>query len=209
MTDNAQKSAYDALTRVAKPGQTVFFRSSFSSDSPEQSGVLRELHLDGMVIDTDSGTEWIPARDIHVWRVPKQCSPHLHPPQEASSVPSLPTSERPSSSSPSEEIQPASVVSQEQASLLVSAALPAPADLELLFAGDPVLLLPAPSFNFPSLPKDIQQDINRWKNRYDYAQKVREPARMSQDAARIAELADTLDEPSLYFLAGLVAIRFS
>ena len=52
MTDNAQErdkrsraGAFAALTHVVKPGQTVYFRLSSSSDSSERSGVLRELHL--------------------------------------------------------------------------------------------------------------------------------------------------------------------
>jgi len=202
---HSQNSAYDALIRIAKLGQTICFRSNLFSDSPERSGVIRELHPNGMVIDTDSGTEWVPAQDIQAWRAPKQSSPCLNPPQEMSFIQSTTNLERPSISSPVEISQSPSVVAQENPPAPTTATLPSSADLELLFAGDPVLLLPMPSFNFPSLSKDIQQDINRCKNRYDYAQKVREPARMSQDVARIAELADTLEEPSLFFLAGLLA----
>jgi hypothetical protein len=61
------------------------------------------------------------------------------------------------------------------------------------------------TFSLPSLSKEIKRDIDLWKNHYDYAQKAREPAHVIQDVARIAELAETLVEPSLYFLAGLLA----
>jgi len=198
-------AAFAALLRIAKPGQVVCFRSTISDNALERSGVLRESQPDGIVLDTDSGTEWIPAQDIQVWRVLKQPPPIPPLFHEGPEVTSIKTTEGPSISSPAHTTQPPPEVFQEQTSHSGKDVLPSPADLELFFAGDPGMSLPEPSFNIPSLPKDIQQEINRWKNRYDYAQKVREPARMSQDVARIAELADTLMEPSLYFLAGLLA----
>jgi tetratricopeptide (TPR) repeat protein len=194
-----------ALRRIAKPGQTIYFRTSSTNDSLECSGILLELHPEGMVIDTDCGIEWIPAENIQVWRVPKLSSPNPHLHQEAPAIQSVMTPDGPAISPPIETTEPKSGVSQEEASPPVTAVHSSPADLELLFAGDPVLPLPTPCFNFPSLSKDIQHNINRWKNRHDYAQKVREPARMSQDVPRIAELAETLQEPSLYFLAGILA----
>ncbi|WP_295389677.1 AAA family ATPase [uncultured Thiodictyon sp.] len=197
-------SAFAALTRIAKPGKTLCLRLAFSMESPETCGVLLELLPDGLIFDTSSGTEWIPATDIVAWRVPRQS------PSPATT--SQQTSPDFSGESPEESIrydpESAERISTAPAENLLSLAtksLPTPADLELLFAGDPFLPLSAPSFNIPSLSKDIQQEINRWKNRYDYAQKVHEPARMSQDAARIAELAETLEEPYLNYLAGLLA----
>ena len=210
MSDEQQRAvrnttaAFAALTRIAKPGQTVCLRLGHSMDSPESCGVLLELLPDGLIFDTDSGTEWIPAQDIHVWRVPKQSTSPAITPQQTSPECSFACPEG-SLIPDAEPTKSISTASAEHLPTPAAKSFPAPADLELLFAGDPVLLLPAPSFNFPSLSKDIQQEINRWKNRYDYAQKVREPARMSQDVARIAELAETLEEPSLYFLAGLLA----
>lgn len=214
MTDKAQRndthsltvtSAYAALTRAARPGQAICFRSSPSSDSPERNCIVREFHPDGMVVDTDSGTEWVPAQDVQVWRVPKQPSSYPRSPEEPATIEPVITPKEPSTSLTVDTAQGPSMPPQQELLSPPTITLPSPADLELLFAGDPVLLLPKPSFNFPSLSKEIQQDINRWKDRYEYAQKVREPARMSQDVARIVEIADTLQEPSLYFLAGLLA----
>lgn len=210
MPDEQQKegmnttAAFAALTRIAKPGQTICLRLGHSVGSPESCGVLLELLPDGLIFDTDSGTEWIPAQDIHVWRVPKQSTSPAIISQQISPESSFACPERLPTPDP-DPTKPISTTSAEYLPTPATTSLPTPADLELLFAGDPVLLLPAPSFNFPLLSKDIQQDINRWKNRYDYAQKVREPARMSQDVARITELAETLEESSLYFLAGLLA----
>lgn len=197
-------SAFAALTRVAKSGQTIYFRLTSSSDSSEHCGVLRELLPDGLIIESDSGIEWVPAQDIYRWRVPKQSTSPAPPLQQTIPISSDANPERlPPISLESD--RPLDAASIEHPPESAATVLPDLTDLELLFTGDPVLLLPAPSFNFPSLPKSIQQDINRWKNRYDYAQKIREPARMTQDVTRISELAETLEEPSLYFLAGLLS----
>lgn len=204
MEDNPQRnesghisSAFAALSRVAKTGQMICFRSSFANDAPERGGVLLELLKDGMVIDADSGTEWIPAHDICGWRLPKQQSLPVDSPQETPHLPSV------------ESNSGIRVDNDESSSIesIVSTGeiAPSPADLELLFSGDPLIVLPTPIFSFPALSRSVQQELNRWKNRYDYAQKVHEPARMSQDVAGISELAESLGQPSLYHLAGLIA----
>ena len=203
--ETSKVGAFVSLTRVAKPGQTVYFRSTSPEESSERSGVIREFHADGMVIDTDSGTEWVPALDIKLWRVPRKPSLCTPSPTGTVSILSANTQENLSVSSPAKTNSPPQATPEGKPSSVATIALPSPCDLERLFAGDPVLLLPAPSFDFPLLSKEIQQEINRWKNRYDYAQKVHEPARMSQDVARIAEIAETVHEPSLYFLAGLLS----
>jgi len=197
-------AAFAALTRIAKPGHTICFRTASSPDSPERSGVLVELSSEGLVIDTKSGIEWISAQSIQSWRLPKQTA--LSEASQKETIPqvSLPPQEE-SDKTKAEAAESTAVVSPGQMATHTDKSLPAPADLELLFSGDPMIPLPAPSFSFPSLSKEIQQDLNRWKNRYDYAQKVREPARMTQDVAKIAELAETLENPSLFFLAGLLS----
>lgn len=197
-------AAFAALTRIAKPGQTICFRTDSSPDSPERSGVLLELDSEGLVIDTKSGIEWISALNIKSWRLPKQTEqPDPSPKQTIPQVSLLPQEEPAKSNA--EAAKSTAVVSPGHMPTRTDKSLPAPADLELLFSGDPMIPLPAPSFSFPMLSTEIQQDINRWKNRYDYAKKVREPARMTQDVAKIAELAETLENPSLFFLAGLLA----
>ena len=199
-------AAFDALARVAKIGQTVCLRLGQSMDSPEICGVLQDLQPVGLVIETDSGTEWVPAANIHVWRVPKQPAPaplEITPVQTSTAAsPAFPEE---SPTPPSETNKSPAVVSSGYVPAQAVKSLPAPADLELLFAGDPIIQVPSPSLGFSSLSKDIRQDINPCENRYKNALKIREPARLTQDVARIAELAETLVEPSLYFLAGLLA----
>ncbi|MEA3641649.1 MAG: hypothetical protein VBE63_17150 [Lamprobacter sp.] len=195
-------AAFAALTRIAKPGQSICFHTS--PDSPERIGILVEINSEGLVIDCKSGIEWISAQNILTWRLPKNIE--LSEPSLAQPVPqaSLHLQEEPANTN-SEGTKKHTAVSSEYAPKHTDNSLPAPADLELLFSGDPIILLPAPSFSFPSPPQEIQQDLTRWKNRYEYAQKIREPARIAQDVAKIAELAETFKEPFLFFLAGLLA----
>lgn len=197
-------AAFAALTRIAKLRQTICFRTASSPDSPERSGVLVELNSDGLVIDTKSGIEWISAQSIQSWRLPKQTEQAEPSPKQTITQVSLTPQEEPAKTK-AEADKSTAVVSPGHMPTHTNKSLPVSTDLELLFSGDPVISLPAPSFSFPSLSKETQQDINRWKNRYDYAQKVREPARMTQDVAKIAELAETLENPPLFFLAGLLA----
>ena len=65
-------TVFAALMRIAKPGQTISFRSGASADAPERSGVLLELNSDGIVIDTASEIEWISSQSIQSWRLLKQ-----------------------------------------------------------------------------------------------------------------------------------------
>lgn len=203
-SEKKSTAAFAALTRIAKPGQTICFCTALTPDSPERSGVLIELSSEGLVIDTKAGIEWVSAQSIQSWRLPKQNALSESSQNETIPQVSLPPQEE-SDKTEAEADNSTAMASPVQMPTHTDKSLPAPTDLELLFSGDPMISLPAPSFDFPSLSKEIQQDINKWKNRYDYAQKVREPARITQDVAKIAELAETIESPSLFFLAGLLS----
>lgn len=196
-------SIFNVLARYAKLGQTISFR--ISSAPLERSGILRELLPNGMVIETDSGVEWVSAQDICTWGVPKQSQPATNIIQQAtpSSTHPLPKEFSMTSFGTKDAPPPTSIQSISKS----SGGLPStpPEDLKLIFTGIPVIELPKPSFDIPLLSKDIQQEVTRWKNKYDYAIKVHEPARLNQDVARIAELAESLRQPNLYYLAGLLA----
>ncbi|MFM2320469.1 MAG: hypothetical protein RLZZ215_3090, partial [Pseudomonadota bacterium] len=196
-------SIFNVLARYAKLGQTISFR--ISSAPLERSGILRELLPNGMVIETDSGVEWVSAQDICTWGVPKQSQPATNTIQQAtpSSTHPLPKEFSMTSFGTKDAPPPTPIQSISKS----SGGLPStpPEDLKLIFTGIPVIELPKPSFDIPLLSKDIQQEVTRWKNKYDYAIKVHEPARLNQDVARIAELAESLRQPNLYYLAGLLA----
>jgi cold shock CspA family protein len=193
--------SFSALARLAQVGQVVCIRTAESGESSERCGVMLEIHADGVVLESDAGTEWVAASVVHGWRVLRQSTPLYDPAPRSSAAPRAPD---PASSS-AVAAETTGPESNGQSSLKGHSSVAAPADLELLFAGEPVMTLPSPTFEFPTLERGVQQEINRWRNRYDYAQKVREPARMTQDIAQIADLAESLAHPGLYQLAGVLA----
>jgi hypothetical protein len=65
-------SAFGALVRVAKAGQNICFSLDLPSGSHERIGIILGIHSGGIVIDTESGIEWIPAKGIKAWRLPKE-----------------------------------------------------------------------------------------------------------------------------------------
>jgi tetratricopeptide (TPR) repeat protein len=194
-------SAFATLLRVAKPGQTISIH--LVSRTAANVGTLREILCDGLVLEAETGIEWIPAGEIHAWRLPKQEETIASPSPVEVTSPNSPDTQPEAPVPITATRMAASAMGDTTASRVP--AVPSPSELELLFAGDPLIVLQTPSFDFPSLDKGIQQSISRWQNRYEYAQKVREPARTAQDVPKILELADALSEPGLYLLAGLLA----
>jgi hypothetical protein len=72
---------------------------------------------------------------------------------------------------------------------------------------DPIQLSPPkPDFTVSDLSRDDHADLIRWKNRYDYAVKISELARVVDDVRPIGRLAERLRHPDLYLLAGSIAI---
>jgi len=71
----ARSAAFAALWRIAKVGQPVWVRTNAGTGGvAERTGILRELLPDGLVLDTDSGTEYVPADQVETWRLPKTAS---------------------------------------------------------------------------------------------------------------------------------------
>jgi len=194
-------TAFSALSRIANPGQLVWLKTRVSPESSvERTGVLRELFPDGLVLETDGETEYILATDIEAWRLPKAttpitASPPLPPTHQSQDLPQIEVEKQ---QEPPEQTIP----SQEDATAVLS---PSPEELEFQFAGEPILFHPAPSFDISELGAGVRKEIDRWRNRYQYAEKVREPARMAQDVPHVAELAESLNNPDLFFLAGSFA----
>ena len=213
MTEESHSStpAFLALLRTAEPCQAICLSVAFSGSFRELSGVIRELTTGGLVLETELGIEWISKDEIRSWRLPKTV-PDLTVSAEPSSpepavVPrGVPSDDADESTVPSSSgtASPSATTTDNIAS---GATIPTDLqNLELLFAGDPQLSLPPPLFQYSNLHKSAQQDLSRWKNRFDYAMKVHEPARIAQDVAQIAELAESLGSASLFCLAGTLAI---
>jgi hypothetical protein len=68
------------------------------------------------------------------------------------------------------------------------------------------LSLLAPDFAISELSSDDHAELIRWKNRYEYAVKVREMERAIDDVGPIGRLAERLRHSELYFLAGSIAV---
>ena len=201
-------SAFSALSRIAKSGQTVWLkiRGSTPENFTEINGIITELLTDGLVVDGNGELEYISSGDIEAWKLPKNTSAMADPQILTTILTSTPTPAN-TINSPQNESQkqhePPIQYQQIQSNVTL---LPKSEEIDLLFAGDPVLPYPAPSFDIPNLTAGVRKEIDRWRNRYEYAQKVREPARMAQDVAHVAELAESLSNPAIYFLAGSFAL---
>lgn len=79
----------------------------------------------------------------------------------------------------------------------------------VLFAG-PLVSPPCdPDFSVSGLKREDQLELVRWKNRYEYALKIHEPARIRDDVAAIVRFAESLKRPEVYALAGLIARKIA
>jgi tetratricopeptide (TPR) repeat protein len=192
--------AFSALSRIAKPGQTVCLKTRVGSGNfEEREGILLELLPEGMVMDTGGEVEYIQAGDIVTWRLlkPTGIVDNKVPP-----IVTLPS--RPKEPLQLEFTNQLEALQSNKLTKATTSEVPtlSSEELEIFFVGEPTLSNPVLSFEFPKLEKGLQKEIDRWQNRYEYALKVREPARMSQDVAAVAELAESLNNLDLYVLAG-------
>lgn len=213
--------AFNVLARTAKTGQTVWLHTIDATGmAVEKTGILIELMEDGLVIDTESGTEYVPATEISKWQLPKSSIVPVEQTSKEQTIAVVKNTVIEINTNPAQpddqetayksEILAQSVERNTSLPVTLSEAspkcsfqpLPEPSHLELLFAGDPAIEFPAPSFDITEIASDLRKELDRWRNRFEYAQKVREPARMAQDVSAVAELAETLDNPGLYCLAG-------
>ncbi|OOP56537.1 MAG: hypothetical protein AYP45_08625 [Candidatus Brocadia carolinensis] len=168
------------------------------------------MYGDGLTIDSDDGTEYIPGSEITKWELPKAESILA----EQSLKETVPSVEKQTGDTNSLAINVLGVdIHKQSTSLplnnndetLKSAYLPEPTELKLLFTDKPFITEPDPCFDIPDIDSESRKEVDRWHNRYQYAQKIREPARMAQDVTAVVELAETLDNPALYCLAGCFA----
>ena len=73
--------------------------------------------------------------------------------------------------------------------------------VELL--AEPTWEIPKPEFKIPSLHDNlIKSDVNKWKNRYDYAIKVNEFDRLKSDIVLIENTAQMYSSAELFYIAG-------
>lgn len=218
-SESNESLVFASFRRAARPGATVSLTlDAHGGASKELVGVLVEVEVAGVVLETDEGTEFVPANEIVKWRMPKTAKP-LTPSPTGPEMPPVQFTTEASLTEPTDTTSiaihersdvPPAQITQTAASLSAplekaSSAGPAPADLELLFAGEPYVALPEPSFELPILERGMRQDVNRWRDKYTYAMKVKEPGRLTQLVAEVAELGETLNDPAAYCLAGSFA----
>jgi len=191
-------TSFAALSGFAKPGQRIRLTIRNTAGNPEEkNGLLLDLLPDGLVLQTDEEVEYIPAAEVIRWNLLSKDAP-------ANWAPKIPEGE--SQQAPDEERlnqqSEERKTSPEQPSKGTQISLE---DLEIQFAGEPILSHPLPSFDDPDLAGAPRKEIDRWRNRYEYAQKVREPARMASDVVHVADLAESLNVSGLFLLAGSFA----
>lgn len=80
-------------------------------------------------------------------------------------------------------------------------------DLELLFIDEPILEHFNIQFDIKDVSKKVKQKINKWKNRYDYAIKIKEYYRLNDDIKGIECLAKSQKNSMLFCLAGDFALK--
>jgi hypothetical protein len=74
------------------------------------------------------------------------------------------------------------------------------------FQGPVVIHLTEPSFQIAELGKEEQQELNRWRWKYDYARKIRELSRVHEFYREVVRFADEVQKPELFTLGGLLAL---
>lgn len=77
----------------------------------------------------------------------------------------------------------------------------------VLFSGPIATPTMEPDFSITGLKRDDQLELVRWKNRYEYALKIHEIARVRDDVPAIARCADSLRRGDLLALAGILAAK--
>ena len=185
------------MLRYSHVGGPIAIRSTLTDD--ERLGTVIEFLSDAVIIQFADGITHIRSVDIISWRIPSS----------SSTAPMLPDITRSNSASVT-----ANTDRQEPTTSLIDTSLQTSAvytniqsvsQLEALFEAAPTTVSPTPSFDIPHLKRNLQQQLTKWRNRYEYALKVREPARVIQDIAQIVEMAELFADSSLYVLAGSLA----
>jgi hypothetical protein len=67
------------------------------------------------------------------------------------------------------------------------------------------LVIPPVDFYSKHMDRGTAQNLNKWKNQFEYAEKVKEPGRMIKTVTEISDVAEIEANGDLYCLAGLLA----
>lgn len=172
--------AFSALNSFASQGQLLeIFTKGEGAQSTRIEGTIKSICEDGLIIESSTGTEYIPSSEILKWKILNFSADNGH--QTLTDK----ITEKPEKKAYSNSADPV--------------------DIELLFSGIPNLERPEPCFDAKIIDEDYKKEIDRWSNRYQYAKKVCEPARMAQEVQSVSELAENILSGELFFLAGFFA----
>lgn len=195
--------SFNALIICAKIGTSLIIFTRKPNGINETYGILKQINETGIIIESETKIEWIKSTEIESWQLNKSIqnkSTELEAHTELKqSSPPITLAREPIANDVLDQ-ENKNLNSQNQESQRQNL------DLQLFFAGEPNLPILDPVFNFPSIPKENQNDVNKWKQHYEYAKKVKEPGRCIQDIPKIADLAETLNNQSLYYLSGILSI---
>lgn len=76
-----------------------------------------------------------------------------------------------------------------------------------VFRGAPTIPVPEPNFKIENLGTDDSQELVRAKNKYEYANKIKELSRLNNIIPPLVRLAERTRYPSLFLLCGTLQLR--
>lgn len=76
-----------------------------------------------------------------------------------------------------------------------------------VFERRPLIEFPEPNFKLKDIPQDDQSELIWAKNKYDYALKVKEIARLNDIVPRLARAGERLGSVEIYFICGSLSVK--
>lgn len=184
-------TSFQLLKTIARKGQKL----SITLTEESLSGTLLELVDTGVLIELGNSVRFVSAAEIVSWNIEKHPADHTASPNpveyETKPLAINPSAEKPTESSAAPQDRKAEV--------------PLPEEIcTYLLSHGSIQQLPI-DFNIPNAPVGLKKEIDRWRSKYQYAVKVKEFDRLTQDAPLIADIASLNANPKLLLLAGSFA----
>ena len=188
-------SVYDMFCDLAQLGMaaTLYLRSD--GDLREKHGVISRISPKGVLIQNSKESTFVSADSLVNFTL-AQAGGHV----TADTAPqAVMRDDRPEDESPPQPETLAAKASEGAKEEIDEAQFD-------IFASPIQVLSLRPDFSISDLAEDDRAELIRWKNRYEYAVKVSEMARVIDDVRPIGRLAERLRHPDLYLLAGSIAV---
>nr|VFK30909.1 MAG: hypothetical protein BECKMB1821G_GA0114241_10736 [Candidatus Kentron sp. MB] len=191
------------LQRLATKGQWIVLTVKGASGETTQKGALLEIDDAGVILEAENGKVYEPAGDIRKFRILNEKPEEGEANDERLNqiAPPAPIAPPAVAVNPSEELSPKELPESSEDSS------PIPDYAFEQFTGDIVPRFPKPSFSINELDREDQQELVRWKNIYDYADKIKEVSRIRNILPAVARWAERLDRAAGYSLCGALALK--